>query len=51
LGKTLFGIQLDFKFAVAAIGYWLLIVLIIAYLAAWLPARSAHRLTVKEAIS
>lgn len=51
LGKTLFGIQLDFEFATVALAYWLAIVLGIAVAAAWLPARSAHRLSVKDALS
>ncbi len=41
LGKTLFGIQLDFMFDKHAILYWLVFVLILAWLAAFWPARNS----------
>lgn len=43
LGHTMLGIELDFMFNWAAVGYWLLIVLALAVLASYSPARQAAR--------
>ena len=51
LGKTMFGIQLDFAFAWSAVFYWLLIVMVLTCLAAYIPARKATKLTVKESLN
>lgn len=48
LGLLMFGIQLDYRFNTAAAGYWLLILLSIAWLASSWPARKAARLTIKQ---
>ena len=50
LGRTMLGIQLDFSFDLWAILYWLLIVLSVAWLAAFWPARRATRLTIRECL-
>jgi putative ABC transport system permease protein len=51
LGKTMLGIQLDFMFDTKAIFYWLGIVLVIAWLASYFPARRAAGLTVRDSLS
>ena len=50
LGKTMFGIRLDFAFDSWAVAYWLGIVLVLAWAAADWPARKAARLTVRECL-
>jgi putative ABC transport system permease protein len=50
LGKTMFGIQLDFAFNVMALGYWLGAVILLAWAASVLPARNATKLTVRECL-
>jgi putative ABC transport system permease protein len=50
LGKTMLGIQLDFAFDFSAIGYWLVIVLVLAGTASFWPARKASRLSVRESL-
>ncbi len=47
LGITMLGIRLDFVFAWTAEGIWLVVVLILAVLAAYLPARKATRIIVR----
>jgi putative ABC transport system permease protein len=50
LGETMLGIQLDFAFDYAAVGYWGLIMLVLVCVAAVWPARQAARLTVRECL-
>ena len=50
LGMTLFGIQLDYAFDAKAIIYWLLIVLIVAIAACYIPARNASRLSIRQCL-
>ncbi|MDT4290896.1 FtsX-like permease family protein [Methylomonas sp. MO1] len=50
LGRTMLGIQLDFRFDLWAILYWLLIVLTVAWIAAFWPARKATRLSIRECL-
>jgi putative ABC transport system permease protein len=50
LGKTMLGIQLDYRFDVSAVFYWLGIVSVIAWIASYWPARKASRLTVLESL-
>ncbi|MBD9357251.1 ABC transporter permease [Methylomonas albis] len=50
LGRTMLGIQLDFSFDLWAILYWLLIVLTVAWIAAFWPARKATRLSIRECL-
>ncbi len=50
LGKTMFGMQLDFAFDQMAVGYWLIIVLTLVWLASLWPARKAALLTVHECL-
>lgn len=45
LGKTMLGIQLDFVFNFLAVGYWLVILTVLALLASYRPARKAVRQT------
>jgi len=50
LGKTMLGIQLDFRFNSSAVFYWLGIVLILAWLASYWPARKATQLTIRNCL-
>jgi putative ABC transport system permease protein len=47
LGQTMLGLKLDFSFDARAIGYWLVIVLLLACFAAYWPARRAASMTIK----
>jgi putative ABC transport system permease protein len=48
LGLLMFGIQLDYRFNAAAAGYWLVMLIFIAWVASSWPARKAARLSIKE---
>ncbi|AMK75336.1 MULTISPECIES: ABC transporter permease [Methylomonas] len=50
LGRTMLGIQLDFSFDFWAILYWLIIVLTVAWIAAFWPARRATQLSIRECL-
>lgn len=50
LGKIILGMQLDFAFAGRAVFYWLLIVLLMAAIAAYSPAKKAVQLSVRQAL-
>lgn len=50
LGQTMLGLKLDFKFDALAIGYWLVIVLLLAGFAAYWPARKAALMTIKKCL-
>jgi putative ABC transport system permease protein len=50
LGQTMLGLKLDFKFDALAIGYWLIIVLLLAGFAAYWPARKAAHMTIKACL-
>jgi len=50
LGKTMLGIQLDFRFNSSAVLFWLGIVLMLAWLASYWPARKATQLTIQNCL-
>lgn len=50
LGKTMLGIKLDFAFDANAVFYWLAIVLLLAWIASYWPARKAANLTVRQCL-
>lgn len=50
LGQTMLGMRLDFSFANWAVLYWLAILLMLAWLAAYWPARKAARMSVKYSL-
>ncbi len=50
LGQTMLGIQLDFSFDFWAILYWLIIVLTVAWIAAFWPARKATQLSIRDCL-
>jgi len=50
LGQTMLGIRLDFRFDWWAVLYWLMIMLIVAWIAAFWPARKATRLNIRECL-
>jgi putative ABC transport system permease protein len=51
LGRTMLEIDLDFSFAYNAVGLWLVVLMLISVLASVLPAKSATRISVREALS
>lgn len=51
LGQTMLGMALDYAFNVQAVFYWLAIILPLAGLAAYWPARKAARLTVRDCLA
>lgn len=51
LGEIMLQTGLDFSFDFAAVGYWLLLVLVISTLASVLPALSATRISVRESLA
>ena len=50
LGLTMLGMKLDFKFDALAAIEWLLIVMFLAFLAAYWPARKASNLTIRQSL-
>lgn len=50
LGRTMLGMELDFAFDRQAVFYWLGIVLLLAWLASYWPARKAASLMVREGL-
>lgn len=50
LGKTMLGIQLDFAFDFRAVFYWLVIVLLLAGIASYWPAKKAASMSVRESL-
>jgi putative ABC transport system permease protein len=51
VGKAFVDAPLSFGFSTAGVGLWLVIVVLLAALASFLPARSASRLTVREVLA
>jgi len=45
------GIQLDFVFSLLSVGVWLVFVLILALIAAYLPARKAAKIVVRAGLN
>ncbi|MCQ8104782.1 ABC transporter permease [Methylomonas sp. SURF-2] len=50
LGETMLGLKLDFSFDAWAVGYWLLIVLPLAAVAAYWPARAAANMSIRDCL-
>lgn len=50
LGETMLSIKLDFCFDRRAVFYWLLLVLVLAWVAAYWPARKAAKISVRECL-
>jgi putative ABC transport system permease protein len=50
LGKTMLGIQLDYRFNASAVFYWLGIVFVLAWMASYWPARKATQLTIRNCL-
>jgi len=51
LGITMLGIHLDFVFAWGSVVVWLAVILVLAVLAAYLPARKATKIAVRAGLS
>lgn len=51
LGKVLFQTTLDYQYNLAAVWWWLGLILIISILASLLPARSATQISVRESLA
>lgn len=50
LGKTLFGVQLDYTFDKLAVGIWFIFISLMSWIAAYWPAHKASKLTVRECL-
>ncbi len=51
LGRTLFGVALDFRYNVQAVLIWLVVVCVLAVIASILPARRATRVSVRQSLA
>lgn len=51
LGETMIGVALDYGYAVTAVFAWLIIIIIIALVASYFPARNASRISVRESLA
>jgi putative ABC transport system permease protein len=51
VGINFIKVPLDFAFAISGIGLWLIIVVALSIFASYLPARSASRIRVREALA
>ncbi|NJA07507.1 ABC transporter permease [Methylococcaceae bacterium WWC4] len=51
LGTVMLGIRLDYRFDYTAALYWLVLVLAIAAIAAYWPAKSAAKLTIRDCLA
>ena len=51
VGMILLNSKLSYSFSVSGVFIWLIIVVIVAVLASWLPARNASRISVHEALA
>ena len=51
LGQVMFSANLDYAYNYAAVGIWLVIVVIISVLASVLPARNATRISVRDSLA
>jgi putative ABC transport system permease protein len=50
MGKTMLGVQLDYRFDGWSIAYWLLLVTGIMLIAAYWPARKATRISIRSGL-
>lgn len=50
LGMIMFGLHLDYAFDLAAVGYWLFIVVVLSGIAAYWPAHKAAGITIRESL-
>jgi putative ABC transport system permease protein len=51
LGVAMFGASLDYRYAWAAVGIWLAVILVISAMASLLPARSATKISVRDSLA
>jgi len=51
VGRSLMTVPLIFRFSLTGLFLWLVMVLVLAALASWLPARNAVRLTVRDVLA
>ena len=51
LGETMIEVALDYGFAGTAVFVWLLIIIVIALVASYIPARNASRISVRESLA
>jgi ethanolamine transporter EutH len=51
LGQTMIEVDLDFAFNWMAVLFWLLIIVVIAVMASFLPARKASRISLRESLA
>ena len=51
VGEAMIGVALDYSFANTAVFAWLVIIIVIALFASFIPARNASRISVRESLS
>lgn len=51
LGETMLGLSLDYRFDIAAAGYWLGLILLLAAAASYFPARKATKMAIQDCLS
>ncbi|MCQ8181794.1 FtsX-like permease family protein [Methylomonas sp. SURF-1] len=51
LGETMLGLSLDYRFDIAAAGYWLGLILVLAAAASYFPARKAAKMAIQDCLS
>jgi putative ABC transport system permease protein len=51
VGIPLMGTPITFRFSMAGVGLWLVVVVLLSVAASFIPARNASRLTVREVLA
>jgi len=51
VGVPLMGVPITFRFSMAGVGLWLVVVVLLSVAASFIPARNAARLTVREVLA
>jgi putative ABC transport system permease protein len=51
VGIPLMGTPITFRFSMAGVGLWLVVVVLLSVAASFIPARNAARLTVREVLA
>ena len=51
VGVSFIKVPLEFRFASIGVAAWLVLAVVVAMIASWVPARNASRLSVRETIA
>jgi len=51
MGNAMFSAALDYRFAWASVGTWLIVVLMISIVASIMPARNATKVSVRQSLA